>query len=105
MLADDARAVRAVMTIDGVGRFESGRRRGRRAGADAADRRQGRERRDARSSPSSPPRTTRDCVKRVTGTQAVVTTGSGMAAATLADAGAERLPVRGEVEIGGRTCG
>jgi diguanylate cyclase (GGDEF)-like protein len=40
--------------------------------------------------------------ERVTGADVVVRSGSNMLAATLPDAGAERLPDQGEVEIGGR---
>ena len=41
-------------------------------------------------------------VERVTGADVVIRSGSNMLAATLPDAGAERLPDQGEVEIGGR---
>ena len=40
--------------------------------------------------------------ERVTGADVVVRSGNDMLAATLPDAGAERLPDQGEVEIGGR---
>ena len=41
-------------------------------------------------------------VKRVTGADVVVRSGSNLLTSTLPDAGAERLPDQGEVEIGGR---
>src|SRR5215213_4728639 len=41
-------------------------------------------------------------VKRVTGADVVVRSGSDMLTSTLPDAGAERLPDQGQVEIGGR---
>jgi diguanylate cyclase (GGDEF)-like protein len=42
-------------------------------------------------------------VHRVTGTDVVVSSGPALVASTLPDAGAERLPGQGEVEIGGRS--
>src|SRR5215210_2866715 len=101
-LARDARAARATMTLDGAGRFEAGRGevvapartrliddKGTSAGLLAVS-----------------VITAKDyatLVRRVTGTNVVVTAPSGMVASTLPEAGAERLPARGEADVGGRT--
>ncbi len=100
-LAQDARAVRTTMTLDGAGRFESGRGE---AVAPARTRLI-----DPKGAPAGAltvsvisAKDYARLVERVTGTQVVVSSAGGMVASTLPDAGAERLPARGEVEIGGR---
>ena len=101
-LAAESSAVRAVMTLDGVGRFEVGRRE---AVAPARTKLIGAKGASAGKLDVSVI-TAEDyarLLKRVTGTEAVVTTGRGMAAATLDSAGAKRLPVRGEVDLSGRS--
>jgi diguanylate cyclase (GGDEF)-like protein len=100
-LAADAKAVRTVMTLDGAGRFESGRGE---AVAPARTRLIGPKGATAGTLVVSviSARDYARLVERVTGTAVVVTSGSGMVASTLPDAGAERLPERGQVEIGGR---
>ena len=102
VLTEDARAVRATMTIDGTGRFESG---GGEAVAPARTRLI-----DSKGATAGAltvsvisAKDYARLVERVTGTQVVVTSGKGMVATTLPEAGAERLPSRGEVKIGGRT--
>jgi diguanylate cyclase (GGDEF)-like protein len=100
-LAQDSRADRAIMALDGAGRFETGRGE---AVAPARTRLI-----DAKGAKAGVLTvsviTAKDyarLVERVTGTEVVVSTGGRMVAATLPDAGAERLPERGEVQIGGR---
>ena len=102
VLADDARAVRAIMTIDGTGRFESGNGE---AVAPARTRLI-----DSKGASAGvltvsviSAKDYARLVERVTGTEVVVTSGKEMVETTLPDAGAEQLPSRGEVKIGGRT--
>ena len=76
-------------------------RRRARARAHAPDRRPRRERRRAHASAISA-QSYAELVERVTGADVVVSAGDDMVVTTLPDAGAERLPESGEVEIGGR---
>ncbi|MEA2132301.1 MAG: hypothetical protein QOC68_210 [Solirubrobacteraceae bacterium] len=100
-LAADAKAVRTVLALDGAGRFESGRGE---AVAPARTRLIGPKGATAGALMVSviSARDYARLVERVTGTEVVVSSGNGMVASTLPDAGAERLPERGQVEIGGR---
>jgi diguanylate cyclase (GGDEF)-like protein len=99
-LATDAGATRTVMTLSGGGRFESGRgdvvapartrlidAKGKSAGILVVS-----------------VITAKDYARlagRVTGTDVIISSRSGMLASTLPDAGAERLPDHGEVSVGG----
>jgi diguanylate cyclase (GGDEF)-like protein len=101
-LATDARAVRTVMSLEGAGRFETGRGE---ALSPARTRLI-----DAKGASAGVLTVSvisaKDyalLVERVTGTEVVIASGTGMVSSTLPDAGAEKLPARGEVEIGGRT--
>ncbi len=101
-LAGDARAVRTVMTLEGPGRFETGRGE---AVAPARTRLI-----DAKGASAGVLTVSvisaKDyalLVERVTGTEVVIASEDGMVSSTLPDAGVERLPSRGEVEIGGQT--
>ena len=100
-LAGETELVRGVMRLDGVGRFETGRgdvvapartrlldTGGGSAGLLTASALSARE--------------YAELVERVTGSDVVISAGNEMIVSTLPDAGAERLPARGEVEIGGR---
>src|SRR3954453_4316908 len=100
-LAGDARATRAIMTLQHAGRFETGRGdvippartrliddKGASAGMLAVS--------------VISAKDYANLVKRVTGTGVVIRGPGGMIATTLPDAGAERLPERGEVSVGGR---
>jgi diguanylate cyclase (GGDEF)-like protein len=100
-LTDDAKAVRTIMTLDGAGRFESG---GGEAVAPARTRLIDPKGASAGALTVSviSAKDYARLVERVTGTEVVVSSGGEMVASTLPDAGAERLPERGEVEIGGR---
>ena len=100
-LAQESRVVHAIMALNRAGRFESGRGE---AVAPARTRLI-----DAKGATAGALTvsviTAKDyarLVERVTGTEVVVSAGGRMIAATLPDAGAERLPERGEVHIGGR---
>jgi diguanylate cyclase (GGDEF)-like protein len=100
-LAHDARAARVLMSLDGAGRFESGRgevvapartRLIDDKGASAGEL-------------TISVITAKDYARlaeRVTGAEVVISSGGDLVASTLSDAGAERLPARGEVDIGGR---
>src|SRR5215211_2633049 len=100
-LTREARASRVIMSLDQTGRFESG-------GGDVVA--PGRTRMiDDRGTSAGVLTvsviTARDyatLVERVTGTEVVITEPGGMVSSTLPEAGAERLPERGEVEVGGR---
>jgi len=102
LVARDARASRAIMSLEGAGRFEAGRgdavapartrlidTRGKSAGVLTVS--------------VISAKDYAELVERVTGAEVVVASQSGMVASTLPDAGAERLPERGEVEVGGRS--
>ena len=102
MLAAESSAVRAVMTLDGVGRFDVGRREAVAPARTSLINAKGASAGKLDVSVITAEDYAR-LLKRVTGTQAVVTTGRGMAAATLDGVGAKRLPVRGEVDLGGRS--
>jgi diguanylate cyclase (GGDEF)-like protein len=100
-LATENRAVRTVMTLDGIGRFETGRGE---AVAPARTRLI-----DAKGAGAGTLTVSvisaKDyalLVERVTGTEVVIASPAGMISSTLPDAGAEKLPARGEVEIGGQ---
>jgi diguanylate cyclase (GGDEF)-like protein len=98
-LAKDAGTTRAVMTLAGGGRFEAGRgdvvapartrlidAKGKNAGMLVVS-----------------VITAKDYARlagRVTGTDVIISARSGMLASTLPDAGAERLPDHGEVDVG-----
>ena len=101
-LASDARAVRSLMTLDGAGRFETGRGQ---ALAPARTRLI-----DAKGASAGMLTVSvisaKDyalLVDRVTGTEVVVASGTETVFSTLPAAGAKKLPSKGEVEIGGRT--
>jgi diguanylate cyclase (GGDEF)-like protein len=100
-LASDARAVRATMTLEGVGRFETG-------GGDVVAPARTRLIDDTGRSAGMlavsviSARDYARLVRRVTGTHVVVTGPGGMVLSTLPGAGAERLPAKGEVELDGR---
>jgi diguanylate cyclase (GGDEF)-like protein len=99
-LATENRAVRTVMSVEGAGRFETGRGE---ALAPARTRLI-----DAKGATAGVLTVSvisaKDyalLVERVTATKVVIASAAGMIFSTLPDAGAERLPSRGEVEIAG----
>src|SRR5215217_7438927 len=101
-LARDARATRATMTLDGAGRFETGRGE---AVAPARTRLIDDKGRGAGMLAVSVinAKDYAALVRRVTAADVVITGPGGMVSSTLPDAGVERLPDSGEVEAGGRT--
>jgi diguanylate cyclase (GGDEF)-like protein len=100
-LAQDADVVRGVMSLREAGRFETGRgevvapARTRLIGASGASA-------GTLTVSVISAQQYAALVERVTGADVVVSSGDNMVVATLPDAGAERLPERGEVVIGGR---
>src|SRR5829696_4537975 len=101
VLAADARVSRAIMELEGVGRFETGRGEvvapartrlidGGGAGAGVL------------TASVIPAQDYARLVERVTRTEVVIADRGGVIASTLPDAGAERLPAEGEVQLGGR---
>src|SRR5215208_2173648 len=99
-LAADARAVRTLMTLERAGRFETGR------GAAVAPART--RLIDAKGATAGALTVSvisaKDyalLVERLTATEVVISSGGRMTFSTLPDAGAERLPESGEVEIAG----
>jgi diguanylate cyclase (GGDEF)-like protein len=100
-LAKDARAARVLMTLPGTGRFESG---GAEVVAPARTRLIDDRGANAGALTVSVI-TAQDYAKlaeRVTGADVVISRRGAVVASTLSDAGAERLPEKGEVEIDGR---
>ncbi len=100
-LAAKSRAVRSVLSLDGTGRFETGRGD---ALAPARTRLI-----DAKGATAGmltisviSAKDYARLVERVTATEVVIASGGQMISSTLPDAGAERLPSRGEVEIAGQ---
>jgi diguanylate cyclase (GGDEF)-like protein len=100
-LASETELVRGVMRLDGVGRFETGRgdvvAPARTRLLDAGGGSAGLLTASALSAQEYA-----ELVERVTGSDVVISAGNEMIVSTLPDAGAEMLPARGEVEIGGR---
>jgi diguanylate cyclase (GGDEF)-like protein len=100
-LARETELARGVMSLDGVGRFETGRGE---AVAPARTRLldTGGASAGLLTASAISAREFALLVERVTGCDVVISAGNELIASTLRDAGAERLPARGEVEIGGR---
>ena len=100
-LASETELARGVMRLDGVGRFETGRgdvvAPARTRLLDTGGGSAGLLTASALSAQEYA-----ELVERVTGSDVVISAGNEMIVSTLPDAGAERLPARGEVEIGGR---
>jgi len=101
VLAQDADVVRGVMSLQRAGRFETGRGEviapARTRLIDAGGASAGTLTASVISAQQYAA-----LVERVTGADVVVSSGDNMVVSTLPDAGAERLPERGEVVIGGR---
>ncbi len=100
-LAQETGLARGVMNLDGVGRFETGRgeavaparTRLLDTGGGAAG---------LLTASAISAQDYAELVERVTGSEVVIGAGNDLVVSTLPDAGAERLPARGEVEIGGQ---
>jgi diguanylate cyclase (GGDEF)-like protein len=101
-LARAQRVARGVMTLEGAGRFETGRGE---ALAPARTRLIDAQGDDAGLLTLSAisAQAYAELVERVTGADVVVSSGPDRVVTTLPDAGAERLPEQGEVEVGGRS--
>ena len=99
-LAQETGLARGVMNLDGVGRFETGRGE---AVAPARTRLldPGGGAAGLLTASAISAQDYAELVERVTGSEVVIGAGNDMVVSTLPDAGAERLPARGEVEIGG----
>ena len=100
-LAQETGLARGVMNLDGVGRFETGRGE---AVAPARTRLldPGGGAAGLLTASAISAQDYAELVERVTGSEVVIGAGDDMVVSTLPDAGAERLPARGEVEIGGQ---
>jgi diguanylate cyclase (GGDEF)-like protein len=100
-LARETELARGVMRLDGLGRFETGRGE---AVAPARTRllNTGGASAGLLTASAISAQEFAQLVERVTGCDVVISAGDELIASTLRDAGAERLPARGEVEIGGR---
>src|SRR5829696_3067002 len=100
-LARQQGVARGVMTLEGAGRFETGRGNALAPARTRLIDAQG-DNAGVLTLSAIGAQPYAELVERVTGADVVIGSGNDLVVSTLPDAGAERLPEKGEVEIGGR---